>query len=148
MAKRLLIFWAIVAGGFACAQAQAIDQTGPAGAGSTQAPAGPLSPPGSGASPQAIVPGAAAQNPPARLIKRRSDQRPAERPHAHPLDERCKAPREELEAALQKPGNAHRLFQARLALNAGSRLCRDGHAERGMAEFQRGLSYIQENAHP
>jgi hypothetical protein len=86
--------------------------------------------------------------PPARLIKRKSEPRPPERAHPRPLDERCRPPKDQLEAALQKPGNAHRLFQARLAYNAGNRLCRDGHAERGMAEFQRGLSYLQENPHP
>ena len=144
MAKRLLIFWAIVAGGFACAQAQTVNPPG-APTGTTALPATEAQVPPQQSTPsQSQLP----QTPAARLIKHRSEQRPVDRGHAHPLDERCKPPRDQLEAALQKPGNAHRLFQARLAYNAGSRLCREGHAERGMAEFQRGLSFIQENAQP
>jgi hypothetical protein len=85
------------------------------------------------------------QNPPAaRLIKPRADARPVERvrPKPAPLDERCRALKDQLEGALQKHPNAHRVFQARLAHNAGTRLCREGQPERGMAEFQKGLSYL------
>ncbi|HTJ63356.1 MAG TPA: hypothetical protein VL899_06060 [Alphaproteobacteria bacterium] len=88
------------------------------------------------------------QPPPARLIKPkapRGDAHPVERTR-HPLDERCKPLKDQLDLALQKPGNQHRLFQARLAHNAGSRLCREGHADKGIAELQRGLSYLQETA--
>ena len=89
------------------------------------------------------------QPPPARLIKpktQRGDTRPAERTR-RPLDERCKPLKDQLDLALQKPGNQHRLFQARLAHNAGARLCREGHADKGIAELQRGLSYLQETPH-
>jgi len=85
------------------------------------------------------------QNPPAaRLIKPRPDARPVERvrPKPAPLDERCRALKDQLEGALQRSANAHRVFQARLAHNAGTRLCREGQPERGMAEFQKGLSYL------
>ena len=65
----------------------------------------------------------------------------------HPVDERCKPLKEQLELALQRPGNQRRLFQAKLAHNAGTRFCREGHADKGMAEFQRGLSYLQDISH-
>lgn len=87
--------------------------------------------------------------PPARLIKphpAHTDAHPVERPH-HPVDDRCKPLKDELELALQKPGNQHRVFQAKLAHNAGTRFCREGHPDRGMAEFQRGLSYLQDTSH-
>jgi len=89
------------------------------------------------------------QNPPAaRLIQPkagRTEPHLAERPRSRlgQLDERCRPLKDQLEAALQKPGNAHRLFQARLAHNAGTRLCREGRSEKGLAEFQKGLSYLQ-----
>jgi hypothetical protein len=67
--------------------------------------------------------------------------------HQHPLDDRCRPLKDQLELALQKPGNQHRLFQARVAHNAGTRLCREGHADKGIAEMQRGLSYLQETPH-
>jgi len=63
------------------------------------------------------------------------------------LDDRCKPLKEQLEGALQKPGNQHRLFQAKLAHNAGTRFCREGHPDRGIAEFQRGLSYLEDPSH-
>jgi hypothetical protein len=87
--------------------------------------------------------------PSARLIKPRagkSDTHASEKAHhnAAPIDDRCKPLKQELETALQKQGNAHRLFQARVAHNAGDRLCRDGQAEKGMAELRKGLSYLEE----
>ncbi|MDB5393670.1 MAG: hypothetical protein JWM91_1176 [Rhodospirillales bacterium] len=84
--------------------------------------------------------------PAARLIKPhpgRVEARPAERIH-HPLDDRCRPLKERLEFELQKNGNQRRLFQARLAHNAGTRLCREGHAETGISELQRGLSFLQD----
>ena len=166
MAKRLLAAWAILASGLmvgraaiatdlsvssppaAAVQAAQSDGSAPAtqpvqpGTGqSGQAALQPPAPPQSGQTPPA-------QTPPARLIKKRGEAHATERTHPHPLDERCKPLKDELEAALQKPGNAHRLFQARLAHNAGNRLCSEGHPDRGIAELQRGLSYLQENPHP
>lgn len=92
---------------------------------------------------------ASVQMPTASLIKKHAAApHTTDHAHAKPLDERCKPLEEQLQSALQRPGNAHRLFQARLAFNAGNRLCRVGHADRGMAEFQKGLSYLQENSHP
>jgi len=94
------------------------------------------------------------QNPPAaRLIKPRSgkaDSHQGERtrPKAGPLDERCKALKQELENALQQQDNGRRNFQARLAHNAGARLCRVGQAEKGMAEFRKGLSYLEDKHRP
>jgi hypothetical protein len=129
MAKQLLIVCALFVYGVA-AQAQ-----------TTQALSQSTS-----AQPPITTDGAA--SPPARLIKPhppRSDARPVERAH-HPVDERCKPLKEQLELALQKPGNQHRLFQARLAHNAGTRFCREGHPDKGMAEFQRGLSYLQDTS--
>ena len=165
MAKRLLIIWALVAGAVGGAEAQTIDASGPGApnsvkplqvaqiSGSQSAPG--QNPQAAQSAPAQTSPAQASsaqppapQVPPARLIKRRTDLKPADRSHPRPLDERCRSPKDQLEAVLQKPGNAHRLFQARLAYNAGNRLCRDGHAERGMAEFQRGLSYLEENSHP
>jgi hypothetical protein len=163
MAKRLLAACALFAGALsAAAAALAQDKPAvPAGppantesaappeAGAASAQTGQATPSQSGQGP--LQPGAQpqpGQTPPARLIKHRSEPHTAERTHPHPLDERCRPLKDELEAALQKPGNAHRLFQARLAHNAGNRLCREGHPDRGMAEFQRGLSYLQENPHP
>ncbi len=87
--------------------------------------------------------------PPARLIKphpAHTDAHPVERPH-HPVDDRCKPLKDQLELALQKPGNQHRLFQAKLAHNAGTRFCREGHPDKGIAEFQRGLSYLEDTSH-
>jgi hypothetical protein len=100
------------------------------------------------APPQAAPPGTGAQTPPARLIKPRTEPHPVERAHPRPLDERCRPLKDQLEAELQRPGNAHRIFQARLAHNAGNRLCREGRVDRGMAEFQRGLSLLQDTSHP
>lgn len=90
------------------------------------------------------------QNPPARLIRPRAEPRPAERirPRLEPVDERCRLLKEQLEGALLRSPNSHRVFQARLAHNAGTRLCREGQVERGMAEFQKGLSYFPEYHHP
>jgi hypothetical protein len=88
--------------------------------------------------------------PPARLIRPRADiprQPERVRPRPAPVDDRCRALKDQLELALQKPGNPHRAFQARLAHNAGTRFCREGQAERGMAEFQKGLSYLPDNYH-
>jgi hypothetical protein len=85
--------------------------------------------------------------PPARLIKPRvghTDAHPATDHPRRPLDDRCRPLKEQLELELQKPGNTHKQFQARVAHNAGSRLCREGSPEKGMAEFQRGLSYLQD----
>ncbi len=101
-----------------------------------------------GAAPAANGPAPSAQTPPARLIKHRGEAHAAEHAHPRPLDDRCRPLNDELETALQKQGNAHRLFQARVAHNAGNRLCRDGHPDRGIAELERGLSYLQENPHP
>ena len=95
-----------------------------------------------------------AQTPPAAsLIKPRSgkaDPHSGERvrPKAGPIDDRCKPLKNELESALQRQDNARRNFQARLAHNAGSRLCRVGQAEKGMAEFRKGLSYLEDRHHP
>lgn len=96
-------------------------------------------------------PGVDAQSPPAaRLIKRKpghSETRPVDHPRPRPVDESCRPLKEQLEFQLQKAGNQHRVFQARLAHNAGTRFCREGHADKGIAEFQRGLSYLQEAPH-
>jgi hypothetical protein len=86
--------------------------------------------------------------PPARLIRPRAvypEPRPVERPR--PLDDRCRALKEQLEIELQRSGGARRAFQARVAHNAGVRLCREGHPDKGMAEFERGLSYLQGGPH-
>ena len=128
MAKLLLIVCALFTCGVAVAQTQVTPTT-----------------------PQVQPPAAAdPQSPPsARLIKphpAHADAHPVERPH-HPVDDRCKPLKDELEVALQKPGNQHRVFQAKLAHNAGTRFCREGHPDRGMAEFQRGLSYLQDTSH-
>ena len=142
MAKQLLIVCALVLIGSAGAQAQSTQTPGtqtPA----TQAASSQVTP----AQPSATTDGAS--SPPARLIKPhppRTETHPVERPH-HPVDERCKPLKDELELALQRPGNQHRLFQAKLAHNAGTRFCREGHADKGMAEFQRGLSYLQDVPH-
>ena len=137
MAKLLLIVCALIAGSFAVAQAQTTQTQPPA----TQAAVAPAQP---SATPDPQSP------PAARLIKPRpghSEAHPAaERAH-HPVDDRCKPLKDELELGLQKPGNQHRLFQARLAHNAGTRFCREGHADKGIAEFQRGLSYLQDTSH-
>lgn len=156
MAKRLLIAWAILAGGLIMGRAAIatdLPATSPSGAavenGQTDTSASATQSPVQPGSGQAVPQPQPGQAPPARLIKRRGEtHNTAERAHPHPLDERCGPLKEQLEEALQKPGNARRLFQARLAHNAGNRLCREGHPERGMAEFQRGLSYLQENPHP
>jgi hypothetical protein len=86
------------------------------------------------------------QLPSARLIKPRSGQaepHPIERAR-HPLDERCRAAKDQLEAVLQNNAGHRRIFQARLAHNAGVRLCREGSAEKGILELRRGLSYLQD----
>lgn len=117
MAKRLLIVCAIMV----CGAVSAFGQTAP-------------------------DPGAP---PAARLIKPRpghTEARPAEHVR-RPLDDRCRPLKDQLELELQKTGNQRRLFQARLAHNAGSRLCREGRADKGIAEFQRGLSYLQDVPH-
>ena len=128
MAKLLLIVCALFACGVAVAQTQ-VTPTPPQV--QPSAPADPQSPP------------------PARLIKphpAHTDAHPVERPH-RPVDDRCKPLKDELESALTKPGNQHRLFQAKLAHNAGTRFCREGHPDRGIAEFQRGLSYLEDTSH-
>jgi hypothetical protein len=127
MAKLLLIVCAL----FACGVAAAQTQVTPPPQVQPSVPADPQSPP------------------PARLIKphpAHTDAHPVERPH-HPVDDRCKPLKDELETALTKPGNQHRLFQAKLAHNAGTRFCREGHPDRGIAEFQRGLSYLEDTSH-
>ena len=127
MAKLLLIVCALFASGVAAAQTQ-VTPTPP-----QVQPSAPVDP----------------QLPPARLIKPHpphTDAHPVERAR-HPLDDRCKPLKDQLESALTKPGNQHRLFQAKLAHNAGTRFCREGHPDRGMAEFQRGLSYLQDTSH-
>ena len=128
MAKLLLIVCVLFAFGIALAQAQVTGTT-------------PQAQPSGAADPQSP--------PPARLIKphpAHPDPHPVERSH-HPVDDRCKPLKDQLESALQKPGNQHRVFQAKLAHNAGTRFCREGHPDRGMAEFQRGLSYLQDFSH-
>jgi hypothetical protein len=96
-------------------------------------------------------PGTDIQTPPdARLIKRKpghTETHPTEHARQRPLDDRCKPLKDELELQLQKADNQHRVFQARLAHNAGTRFCREGHADKGIAEFQRGLSYLQDVPH-
>jgi hypothetical protein len=129
MAKLLLIVCALFACGVAVAQTQVTTTTTP------QTPSSAIADPQS--------------PPPARLIKphpAHTDAHPVERAH-HPVDDRCKPLKDQLELALQKPGNQHRLFQAKLAHNAGTRFCREGHPDRGLAEFQRGLSYLQDTSH-
>ena len=137
MAKLLLIVCALIVGGFVSAQAQ----TAPAQPQVVQPPATSDQP---STTPDSQPP------PAARLIKPRPNHAEAhpttERAH-HPVDDRCKPLKDQLESALQKPGNQHRLFQAKLAHNAGTRFCREGHADKGIAEFQRGLSYLQDAAH-
>ena len=90
--------------------------------------------------------------PAARLIKPRQyrgELRTGERIRPRPpVDDRCRALKQELEGELARPGNPRRTFQARLAHNAGTRLCRDGQVEKGMAEFRKGLSYLEETHHP
>jgi hypothetical protein len=129
MAKLLLIVCALFACGVAVAQTQVTTTTTP------QTPSSVAADP---------------QSPPAaRLIKphpAHSDAHPAERAR-HPVDDRCKPLKDQLELALQKPSNQHRLFQAKLAHNAGTRFCREGHPDRGLAEFQRGLSFLQDTSH-
>jgi len=103
-------------------------------------------------------PSAASTNPPlspappaARLIKpRKGDLRPVERPRPRlgPIDERCRPLKQQLDGELTHSNNPHRAFQARLARNAGTRLCRDGQVEKGMAEFRKGLSYLEETHQP
>jgi hypothetical protein len=85
--------------------------------------------------------------PPARLIRPKADQ--SHPPHAHlgPLDDRCRPLKDELEAALARSGKNSRAFQARLAHNAGTRLCREGRSDKGLAELERGLSYLQDEQH-
>ncbi len=145
MAKLLLSVCAIVACGLLPVYAQ------------TPVPVSPPSSPTPVVIP-AATPGAASAPsdgpapPPARLIRPRatshSEAHPAEHTvHQHPLDDRCRPLKDQLELALQKPGNQHRLFQARVAHNAGTRLCREGHADKGIAEMERGLSYLQETSH-
>jgi hypothetical protein len=131
MTKLLLIVCALFACGAAVAQTQI-------------APGQPQAAP-----PQAPT-GSEQSTPPARLIRQHPahpDPHPVERAH-HPVDDRCKPLKDQLEAALTKPGNQHRLFQAKLAHNAGTRFCREGHPDKGMAEFQRGLSYLQDTTSP
>jgi hypothetical protein len=131
MAKLLLIVCAL----FICGIAAAQTQTGQPAPQST-----PAATDGTG-------------SPPARLIKPHpphsethpADTHPAERTH-HPVDDRCKPLKDQLELALQKPGSQRRVFQAKLAHNAGTRFCREGHPDKGMAEFQRGLSYLQDTS--
>jgi hypothetical protein len=128
MAKLLLIVCALFTCGVAVAQTQVTPTTPQV---QSSAAVDPQSPP------------------PARLIKphpAHTDAHPVERPH-RPVDDRCKPLKDELELALQKPANQHRVFQAKLAHNAGTRFCREGHPDRGMAEFQRGLSYLQDTSH-
>jgi hypothetical protein len=89
-----------------------------------------------------------ADAPPARLIKpraNRAEPHPPEtaRRRAGPVDESCRELKQELETALrQKQPRQRRGFQAQLAHNAGTRLCREGQADKGMAEFRKGLSYF------
>ena len=131
MAKLLLIVCALFICGVAAAQTQTAESASP----------------GTPAQPPASADGAA--TPPARLIKphpAHTEAHPVERAH-RPVDDRCKPLKDQLELELQKPGNQRRLFQAKLAHNAGTRFCREGHADKGMAEFQRGLSYLQDTAH-
>ena len=97
--------------------------------------------------PPALAPAEPAPVPPARLIKPR--QKLEARPFVRrPVDERCRALKQELEGELVRLGNTRKTFQARLAHNAGTRLCRDGQVEKGMAEFRKGLSYLDEIQHP
>ncbi len=122
MAKLLLIVCALVAFGAAPVSAQ------------TQTPGQPATD---------VAP------PAARLIKPRPghiDAHPTERVR-RPLDDRCRPLKDQLELELQKNGNSRRQFQAKLAHNAGSRLCREGRADKGIAELQRGLSYLQDVPH-
>jgi hypothetical protein len=145
MAKLLLIVCAI----FACGLLPVYAQTpAPGSPSSSSAPAtAPVVPAGA-----TTTPGDGPTPPPARLIKPRTTAHTEIHPtdhsvHQHPLDDRCRPLKDQLELALQKPGNQHRLFQARVAHNAGARLCREGHADKGIAEMQRGLSYLQETPH-
>ena len=137
MAKLLLIVCALFICGVATAQtqtAQQVQATQSTSQGATSQPPGTTD---------------GASSPPARLIKPhppRTETHPAERPR-HPVDERCKPLKEQLELALQRPDNQRRLFQAKVAHNAGTRFCREGHPDKGMAEFQRGLSYLQDTPH-
>ena len=89
---------------------------------------------------------AADSNPPsAQLIKPHSKSTrtvAAVHPPAGPVDERCKPLKQELESTLKQHGRSRKGFQAQLAHNAGTRLCRVGQAEKGMAEFRKGLSYF------
>ena len=138
MAKQLLIVCALLLIGVAAAQAQSAQTPATQAAASSQVMPAQLPAGNDGTA-----------SPPARLIKPhppRTDSHPVERPH-RPVDDRCKPLKEQLELALQKPGNQRRQFQAKVAHNAGTRFCREGHADKGMAEFQRGLSYLQDTPH-
>ncbi len=89
-----------------------------------------------------------AGEPPAQLIRPKVDQPRPAHPHLGPVDDRCKPLKDQLEAALQKSVKSSRSFQARVAHNAGTRFCREGRADRGLAELQRGLSYLQAEPRP
>ena len=111
-------------------------------------------PPAAAQTAPAVVPAPteAVPVPPARLIKPRQKVEPqkleAKPAVRRPVDERCRALKQELEGELVRLGNTRKTFQARLAHNAGTRLCRDGQVEKGMAEFRKGLSYLDEIQHP
>jgi hypothetical protein len=83
----------------------------------------------------------------ARLIRPRTDQSHPAHAHLGPLDERCKPLKDQLEAELARSPKSSRAFQARLAHNAGARLCREGRSDKGLAELARGLSYLQDEQH-
>jgi hypothetical protein len=141
MAKLLLSVCAIFACGLLPVYAQTPAPTSPSSSPTPAVVSGATTAPTDGPSP-----------PPARLIKPRATAHAETHPtdhtiRQHPLDDRCRPLKDQLEVALQKPGNQHRLFQARVAHNAGARLCREGHADKGIAEMQRGLSYLQETPH-
>jgi hypothetical protein len=89
-----------------------------------------------------------ADAPPGRLIKPRANRAEPRSPEtarrrAGPIDESCRELKQELETAIrQQQPRQRRGFQAQLAHNAGTRLCREGQADKGMAEFRKGLSYF------
>jgi hypothetical protein len=102
-----------------------------------------IAPPASTPAPPQTAPVQGPPPPAARLIRRRAEPRPVVRLRAGPVDERCRGAKQELDLALKRPASPRKTFEAQKAYNAGTRLCREGQAEKGMAKFREGLSNLQ-----